>query len=249
MENKLISYNKSHYTVMANAIVKGKQEMTLTEARIIRLLITQAVKEDTDLKTYMCRIQDLANFLNIPPNNLYRDVKTICENLLKRILRININDGKRSWEAFQWVQYAKYDGNTGTVILKLSEQIAPYVLELNSWFTQYKLENILEFNSFYAIRLYELLKCEEGIAREYRYEFVFSIDYLREIFCCEKKFVKNNDFTTKVIMTGVREINAKSDIEIDFEPIKSGRKINSLKFYLSYNINNNFKRKTELNYE
>ena len=50
-------------------------------------------------------------------------------------------------------------------------------------------------------------------------------------------------------MIGIREINAKSDIEIDFEPIKNGRKITSLKFYLSYNINNNFKRKTELNYE
>jgi Protein involved in initiation of plasmid replication len=42
-------------------------------------------------------------------------------------------------------------------------------------------------------------------------------------------------------MTGIREINDKSDIEVDFEPIKNGRKFTSLKFYISYNIKNNFK--------
>jgi len=247
--SKSLTYNQNHYTVMANDIVKGKQEMTLTEARIIRLLITQVVKEDIDLKTYSCRIVDLADFLGISGKSLYRDIKTTCENLLKRIVRININDNKGSWKAFQWIQLAEYNGNTGMIKLKLSEQIAPYIVDLNSWFTQYKLQNILSFNSFYAIRLYELLKCEDGIYSGFKDSYDYTIDYLREVFCCENKYATTSEFIRKVIQVGIKEINDKSDIECDYYLVKQGRRIESIQFTVSYNIKNNFTRKDELSYE
>ena len=244
MENKMITYNKDHYAVIANDIIKGKQEMTLSEARIIRLLITQVVKEDKDLKTYTCRIQDLAKFLGIDPKGIYRDVRYICKNLLKRVVSIETNNPKDPWRSFHWIQLASYDGN-GNITLELSEKIAPYVLELNSWFTQYKLENILEFNSFYAIRLYEILKCDRGIAREEKYEFYYNIEYLREIFCCEEKYKKINDFIKKVINISVREINDKSDMTVTFECIKTSRKITEIKFELGYNLKTLYNRKTQ----
>jgi Protein involved in initiation of plasmid replication len=240
--NHPITYDKTHYAVMANEIVKGKQEMTLTEARIVRLLITQVVKEDRDLKTYTCRIQDLANFLNIGSDNLYREVRTVCDNLLTRIVRIGTGDPKDPWLRFQWVQLANYDGN-GNLTLKLSEQIVPYVLELNSWFTQYRLENILEFNSFYAIRLYELLKCYDGINRSDSSCLVFSIDYLRTVFCCEKKYDRVNDFIKRVIEISVREINEKSDILILFDVIKEKKTISEIHFHISENMKTYISRK------
>jgi Protein involved in initiation of plasmid replication len=236
--SKELNYDKKHYIVMANDIVKGKQEMTLTEARIIRLLITQVVKEDKDLKTYTCKITELAEFIGISGKSLYRDVRTICENLLKRIVRINVN--KNSWKAFQWIQLAEYDGYSGLLTLKLSEQIAPYVLDLNSWFTQYKLKNILYFNSFYAIRLYELLKCETGIFNDNKDFYEFSIEHLRTIFCCENKYKTTAEFIKKVIQIGVREINDKSDILVEYEYVKQSRKIVSIQFTVWYNVKNNF---------
>lgn len=244
MESKLISYNKEHYAVMANSIVKGKQEMTLMEARIIRLLITQVVKEDKDLKTYTCRIQDLADFLNITSDNIYRTIKTICENLLKRIVRIGTGNPKEPWMAFQWVQLARYDGN-GNITLKLSEQIAPYVLELNSWFTQYQIENILQFNSFYAIRLYELIKCENGITRDTKETFTFEIDYLRQVFCCEDKYKTTAEFIRQAIEISTKEINQKSDIKLEYECKKTGKKITSIEFSLYFNAKTFMERRNE----
>jgi len=244
MENKLIVYDKKYYTVMANNIVKGKQEMTLSEARLLRLLITQVAKEHKDLKTYTCRIQDLAKFLGIDAKNLYRDVKLICKNLLKRIVSVETDNPKEPWKSFQWIQLASYDGN-GNITLKLSEQIAPYVLELNAWFTQYKLENILEFNSFYAIRIYEILKCDNGITRDEQGEFSYELDYLREILCCVEKYKYMHDFINKVIDTGVREINEKSDILVSYELKKTSRKFTDIIFSVSINGKNFIKRKNE----
>lgn len=231
-----IVYNKEHYTVMANDIIKGKQDMTLQEARIIRLLITQVVKQDKDLKTYTCRIQDLAKFLGVSSQNMYRDIRDICRQLLKRTVDIGTGNPKEPWKTFQWVQLAEYDGN-GNITLMLSNQIKPYVVELDKWFTQYQLGNILAMQSFYSIRLYELIKCQDGITRTEKDFHEFTMEYLREYFCCEKKYKRVSQFKQKVIDTAVKEINekGKTDIQLDVEYIKTGRAITAVRFYVHCN--------------
>ena len=126
-DTKVIDYNKNHYAVMANTIIKGKQTMSLQEARLIRLLITQIAKNDKDFKTYKVNIQELAEFLEVDSSNLYREIREICQSLMTRTIKIQ--KGKE-WEIFQWLQLAKYDGQ-GTITLMLSNQIAPYLLQLN----------------------------------------------------------------------------------------------------------------------
>jgi plasmid replication initiation protein len=222
-------YNAEHYTVAANDIIRGKQSMTLQTARLIRLLITQVVKEDKDLKTYTCRISDLANFLNVDSSNLYRDIRQICSCAMFSTVSIGTGNPKEPWEMFHWISTAKYDGN-GTLTLRLSDEIKPYVLELEKWFTQYQLKNILEFNSYYAIRLYELLKCKDGESSNSKIELEFEVDELRQYFDCEKKYQKISQFKEKVINTAVREINEKSDLWVNPTYKKTGRAITSVVF-------------------
>lgn len=94
-----MTYNAEHYTVAANDIIKGKQSMTLQTARLIRLLITQVVKEDKDLKTYSCRIIDLAKFLNIDSSNLYKHIRTICDCAMKSVVYIGTDNPKQPWDS------------------------------------------------------------------------------------------------------------------------------------------------------
>lgn len=228
-----IVYNPKHYTVMANDVIRGKQEMTLQEARILRLVITQVAKEDKDLKTYTCNIKDLASFLQIPDTNLYRDIRDICNNLLKRVVMISTGNPKDPWESFQWMQYARYDGR-GTITLELSDKISPFVLELDRYFTQYRLENILEMNSFYAIRLYELLKSDDfKDGDDYR---EYSMDFLRKFFSCEDKHTLFSNFKKRVLDIAVKEINHKTDIEIrEMYYIKDARKVTGIRFLIRDN--------------
>lgn len=229
-----MTYNSAHYTVAANDIIRGKQSMTLQTARLIRLLITQIVKEDKDLKIYSCRIADLAKFLNIPSSNLYRDVFQICDCAMKSVVYIGTGNPKQPWKMFHWISTAEYDGN-GTLTLRLSDEIKPYVLELEKWFTQYQLKNILEFSSYYAIRLYELLKCRDGECNNSKIELEFTINELRTYFDCENKYSAFKDFRKKVIEVAVREINEKSDILIYPHYKKSGRAITSISFEIHIN--------------
>ena len=230
--NYSANYDPEHYVVVANDIIKGKQEMTLQQARLIRLLITQVVKDDKDFKTYDFRIKDLAEFLKIPSQNIYRDVRKLCDDLLGLRIRIGTGNPKQPLEIFQWLQKASYDGE-GTLTLMLSNQVAPYVLALDKYFTQYKQQNILYMQSFYAIRFYELIKCQDGLTRNAKSYHDFTFDYLREYFCCEKKYERVSQFKEKVIEISVSEINKKSDIDISVEYLKKGKKFDKLRVYVS----------------
>jgi plasmid replication initiation protein len=227
-----LAYNENHNTVMANDIVKGKQEMTLQEARLLRLLITQIAQEDKDLMTYTTKISELAEFLGIPKNNLYRDVRDICRSLIRRGVSVGTRNPRQPWKEFQWLQLAEYDGN-GNITLMLSNQIKPFVIGLSEYFTQYKLANILAMNSVYAIRLYELLKCNDH-KRVDDYP-TYTVKELRQAFECEKKYKLFADFKRYTIDVSVREINTKTDLYISrVEYIKDSRAVVGLKFIYGY---------------
>lgn len=231
MENKMIQYNEKHYVVAANDIMFGIQDMTLQEARILRLLITQIAKEDKDLKTYICRIQDFAVFFDIPSDNLYRDIKDICKRMLKSVVEVSTGNPKQPWKMFHWIQTAEYDGN-GNLTLKLSAEISHFVLELNEWFTKYTLQNIVSLKSIYSIRLYEILKCQDGICRNEEYYHEFSIDKLRYLFACENKYNTTAEFLRNTVTNSIKEINQKTDISLSCENIKTCKKITAVRIYI-----------------
>ncbi len=228
-----IKYKESYNVVMLNEIIKGKQSMTLQEAKLLRLLITQVVKEDKDFKTYIVSIKDLANYLNVPDSNLYRDIRNICTMLMTRIVKLATDNPKNPWKVIQWLQLAEYDGQ-GKVKLMLSNQMAPYVLGLNAWFTKYPIKEVFYMSSFYAIRIYELLNMEKNIIQQYEKkevcEIIFNINYLRQILDCENKFKQISQFKQKILNIAVKEINKCTNIQIAYECIKTSRTITDIKF-------------------
>lgn len=234
-----MTYNNEHYTVMANDIVKARQSMSLQAARLIRLMISKVVKEDKDLKTYTCNITELAEFLNISRNNLYRDIEDICNTLHQSIVYIGTGNPKHPWKRLNWISMSEYDGK-GTLTIRLSDDIKPYVIELERCFTQYQLKNILNFNSYYAIRLYEIIKCEDGRTLGTEEKMRFTIKELREYCDCIDKYTRLIDFKRNVIEVAVREINTKSDLYIIPHYIKTGRAITDIDFEIHVNcdINN-----------
>ena len=227
-ELSVVDYNKDHYAVMANEIIRGKQTMSLQEARLIRLLIMQIKKDDADFKTYKVNIHDLANFLDVDSSNLYREIREICQSLMTRTIKIQKGN---EWKIFQWLQLAEYDGK-GTITLMLSNQIAPYLLQLKSWFTKYQLKNILAMKSFYSIRLYELLKLTVGEDRKKTMKYVFEIQYLREYFECKIKFKQVGEFKKRVLDIAVRDISEYSEYNCTYKCQKTGRTITEIIFLL-----------------
>ena len=90
--------------------------------------------------------------------------------------------------------------------------------------------------SKYSPRIYEILKCNEFKKQEY---IEIEIDELRKLLKIEKIYPLYNDIKRKIIEQSQKELEKLSDISFDFEEIKTGRKVTSLKFYINTNKTKN----------
>lgn len=219
---------KPDYSIcMSNDLIMGKQSMGVNEAKILRLAIMQIVKEDKDLETYRVNLTDLGDSLGISRDNLYRDIRNYCINLIQHPVLISDGNPKHKWIAFPWVSWAEYDGN-GTLIIRLHDKLKPYLLDLSKWYTQYTCDSILAMKSIYAIRLFEIIRAKMKFNKNLPPEGVnveITVDEIRKACNCEKKFESFADLRRKVIEIAVREINEKSNLFVTYSYIKKARKV------------------------
>lgn len=201
--------NKDFYVVTANDLIKGKQKMTLREAQLLYIAISQVVYQDDDFKTYTTTVPELAAFMGIDENSLYRDLESICTNLLQRVVKIQVGGeyakGKKKWEIFQWVNSAKYDN--GKLTIRLSDDIKPYLIELESYYSQTLLGTLLTFRSYYTTRLYQYLVADSNAHWNRTEEWTFTCEQIRDIFQVkEKQYKLPRDLLRFTIIPALEEL-------------------------------------------
>ncbi|MBT9937839.1 replication initiation protein, partial [Anaerostipes hadrus] len=105
-------------------------------------------------------------------------------------------------------------------------------------FTQYQLYNVLGMKSAFSVRIYELMK-----SYSFRHTITIELDELKRLLMVEnvKSYVNYKDFRVKVLEKAQTEINELTDINIEFEPIKTGRKVTSIKFIIEEKFKNSRK--------
>lgn len=242
-----IKYNKEYLVVQANELVRSKQDdLTLLEAKLIRLAISQVLENDTDFRTYSCNVVDLARFLGISKDNIYRDIQDLSVNIMKKSIFIkekNPKKGKKNYKIFHWVDYVEY--KDGTITFRLSESLRPYLIGLEELFTMYSYEALIDLPTTYSIRLYELLASWQNTTirnvpkTNYtevpieKNEFIFTIGYLREYFNCLDKYPNAGDFIINVIDKAVKAIQKNTLMKVSYRKVKKGRSIEYIVFKLN----------------
>lgn len=211
--------------VKHNKVIESKYNMTSTEAKIIAKLTCMIKKNDEEFKKYTFRSIDLLQELGLGTTN-YVALRKAINKLITRKIKIHQSGKKELVTTF--LSSCIYDNKNSTVTLSYDPELKPYFLQLKKNFTKYYLENILELKSFYSIRIYELLKQYQKL-KERRIE----LEKLKEILDAKQKsYNKYNNFKRKVLLKAKKEINEKTDLEVDFEEIKTGRKVTAIKFII-----------------
>ena len=221
----------NNWVYQSNKLIEASYSFTVLEQKLIRLLASMITKDDVDLKEYQFSATDLSKTLNIHKRNIYRELDSVTDKLMVRFIKMK-NDDSEEFDKFHLIKTAKL--RNGILILKIDEDMKDFYLKLN-WYTKYQLKNIMQFKSTYSFRLYELLKQYEGIGSR-----LISIEDLRIGLDIEKEqYPKYSNLKQKVINVAQNEINPKTDITFDYEEIKTGRKVTSIKFYIKTNKDNN----------
>lgn len=226
--SRIVKHSGLEAVVQDNRLVDAPRFFSLQEQKFFIFLISQLNPSDKEELNLRIPLSEFAKALGMKDDsNARRDLKYITKNLMSRVIEMR-DEIEDSITLVHLVSYAKYWLGKGYADIRISEEIAPYLFNLKERFTTYKLSNAMKLSSFYAVRIYELLKKHEKLKQR-----TFTIDELKRKLGIKKgQYSRTNNFKARVLDIAAREINKKTDIKINFELKKSEGKTKIACFHI-----------------
>ena len=215
----------------ANSLIEARYRLSLNEQKIVMMMATMIKKDDEDFTRVRIKLQDFIDAVGTSRHSTYEDIKKFARGLKHK--NIEIEDDER-WLLTGWIVSFEYLKKEQFVELEFSPKLRPWLLELQKSYTKYQLKYAMHLRSFYAIRIYLLLK--QYFPRIP--DRTFDLEILRSILGIEKNEYKNfKDLRLRIIQPAQKDLTDNADIAFDFEAIKTeGKKIGRLKFLIRANM-------------
>ncbi|MFD0052010.1 replication initiation protein [Actinomycetes bacterium NPDC127524] len=229
---KILEKNETqnnHLVTKSNMLIEANYKLGVVEQKIILCLASHITPADSDFKTYTLPIQEFSDLLSLKGTPKYTELKQITKDLMKKVFEVRI---KKKVIQVSWLSYVAYNETEGTVDIRFDPFLRPYLLQLKREFTSYKLENVVKLKSSYAIRIYELLKQYERLK-----ERSFYLKDLRKMLGAEDIYPAYGNFKQRVLVPAQKELKAKTDISFEIEEIRTGRRVDKIKFFITSGSN------------
>ena len=214
-------------------LITARYKLSTVEQKLILSIISLIRPTDSDFMNYQIPI---SQFAFLADNNNHQRLKKYCKDIMSKPLEVATEDG---WMLFNWFSHIRY--RKEMIECSVSPELKPYLLELKENFKSYDLKYILEMQSEYSIRIYEMLKKSEKMGF-----LEMDLEELQDLLQVPESFKVYADFKRKVLQPTSIEIAKYTDIYFEFKEIKSGRKVVKIKFIIKKNIHN---LSAELDYE
>jgi plasmid replication initiation protein len=221
----------SNLVVQSNALIEAhhKQTYTVQELRTVLWMISEIHKEDFFKKNIYkhqaieISAQKYAKLIGISVKNIYRDAKKIANELGSKRFTIMLTNG---WINLGWISSMEYKCKEGIIKILVSPDLLPFIIQLKQY-TAFRLEHILSLSSSHAIKMYQLLVQYRKIGQR-----IINIIDLRAILGIHKKksYEEYKNLKKRVLEIAKREINQKTNLNINFFEIKKERKVEAIKF-------------------
>lgn len=235
---------KGYMVVKGNDLIqKNRFALSLTEQKTVAYICSMIEPMQTEKSgfklEYEFKIREYSKICGIDYDSgkNYQDVKDTLKKLRDKSMWLTLPNGSET--TVGWLAKATTNKRSGIAHIKLDEDMVPYLFDLKQKFTQYQLYNVLGMKSAFSVRIYELMK-----SYSFRHTITFEIDELKKLLMVEdvKSYNRFPDFRRFVLEKAQSEINELTDITIEFDPIKTGRKVTSIKFIIEEKFKNSRKR-------
>ena len=210
--------------VKSNELITASYAMTVNEQRLLLACISQIdsrqkLEGDAVFTLTVEQARDLF-YSRGDQRHAYRDLQVAAERLFERKVRIDLGGNEELLTRF--VQTVRFSHDVHKVELRFATGILPYLSQLEQNFTQYRLSNIVQLTSSYAIRIYELLVSWAGQGVLFK---ELEIDEFRDLLALDGKYQKISELKARVVAPALEQINDSTDFELDISFRKSRRTV------------------------
>ena len=215
MTDKALDPQSQLYIAKSNELIqRTRYHLSLSQQKALLFLISKVKPQDTGSEAYTVSIADFCAAMGIDCNETggyyYAAVKREIKELADSSAWIMMPNGKEV--LFRWLDTVEVEKGSGTISVTFHRSVQPHLFELQRNYTQYRLSEVLPFQSKYSIRLFELLRsfffesdADNGKARNVTYSLA---DLQRVLDCTSYK--RTNDIKKRVIEPAIAEINEYS---------------------------------------
>jgi plasmid replication initiation protein len=218
--------------VKDNALINASYNLELVEQRIVLQAIVKAreTEKGFDTKTPLSiHASDYEKQFGVTKDAAYKALKDAVLSLFERQFTFTeLEKGKIKVVKSRWVSQIAYVDDLAEVQIIFSPAVASMCSRLESHFTSYDLDQVSKLNSKYAVRLYELVIAWKSTGKTP----VFKLQDFREKIGLldENEYKDMCTFKKNVLELAVKQINEHTDIKLDYEQHKAGRKIDGFSF-------------------
>jgi plasmid replication initiation protein len=214
-----------HRVVKSNLLIESRYRFSLIETKMFLLMIKDISIDDKEFTQRKLYIRDLIEDANIGSRAIYSRIKEISKRFAE--LYIDLKKSDNAFDHRPIMSRFDYEKGREYIIYKFNEELKDHLLRLKKKFSSYDIQNVINCNSVYSIRIYELLKSFEY---EKKKKKTFELSELKKMFNCEDAYKKWADFRRFVLETAKKELKKNSDIYFDFSGIKKGRSVKLVEF-------------------
>lgn len=225
---------------MNNALTRAGHGLSLSEKRLVMLAVSKldsakVMKAGEVLPSVKVTALEYARTFGLDPASgvAYEALKDAAKTLFDRRITFFEPAHKRGGKALEatirtdmrWVGKCKYHSGEGWVQLSWWPDLIPCLVGLKRQFTTYKLQQASALRSVYSWKLLELLSRFRSKGRA-----EYSVEDFRASMEAPPSLTDFAQLKRRIIDPAVRELVEKDGWSIQWEPIKTGRKVSALRF-------------------
>lgn len=218
----------------SNEIVRSRMRMeNVYAARVFTSVIACIKDTDKDFQEYVIPSSAL-----IHPDDkggeVYRRIrdalKTITGYTVEIPLPIESERDKKEPPYAIYPLFAKAQYRDGKITAQVHPDLKPHFIALATQYTSYNLLDYLKLSGTYSQRLFEILNSYAKTEPYIKIDIPDLHRMLNTATALQKRFP---DLRRRVLEPTHKEINNKTDLEYEWNPIKEGRNIVSIEFVFS----------------
>ncbi|EOT82636.1 RepB family plasmid replication initiator protein [Enterococcus sulfureus] len=231
-----------------NDLISSAAKMDKVPLQIFELAVSciDTQNPPKDNIVYLSK-SELFSFFNLSSASKHARFKLAIEHMQKQaFFEIAVTENKgvrfRNIVPIPFVEWTDYDDQ---VLVQFTPQIMPYLIDLKNNFTQYALSDVMQLNSKHSITLYKWLSMNYNQFEHYQYKGnrtqsqlnayqnpTISIEELRTLTDTVTKYERLDNFEKRILIDTLEDINTHTHLNVSYEKIKKGRKVESIQFYV-----------------
>lgn len=219
----------NNVVVKANVLIEASYRLTLNEQRLILLAISKVnpLEKLTEERLFSVSVDEWMSCYECDYNTANKAIIEAEYTLFER--QVTLLVGEDSIKT-RWVQSIRYYKRQGKIGIRFAFDLLPYLAELNSHFTSYKIKEICDLTSIYSVRLFEMISQFKDINKS-RY-FVIRVDDLKNRLGIQGEYPLFANLKQKVIEVAVNQIKENTEFKnLSYKQETEGRKVVRLAFF------------------